>query len=44
MEFKIITTWDELKINLIDKYIEFCSKLNSIKIKNNDFKLSIEYL
>lgn len=29
---------------LIDKYIEFHSKLNLIKIKNNDFKLSIEYL
>ena len=29
---------------LIDNYIEFKMKLNSIKLKNEDFKLKIEYL
>lgn len=29
---------------LIDIYNDFKNKLNKIKIKNNDFKLSIEYL
>lgn len=35
MEFKILTTWDDLKINLIDKYLnsEFNNNINSIKIK-----------
>jgi hypothetical protein len=29
---------------LIDNYIEFKTKLENVKIKNNDFKLKIEYL
>lgn len=29
---------------IIDIYNDFKNKLNKIKIKNNDFKLSIEYL
>lgn len=34
MEFKILTTWDDLKINLIDKYLnsEIKNSSNSIKI------------
>jgi len=30
--------------NLLDKYINFKTKINAIKIKNDDFKLSIDYL
>jgi hypothetical protein len=30
--------------NLIDVYLKFKMKLNAIKIKNDNFKLSIEYL
>lgn len=30
--------------NLIDVYLKFKMKLNTIKLKNDNFKLSIEYL
>jgi len=30
--------------NLIDVYLKFKLKLNAIKVKNDNFKLSIEYL
>ena len=30
--------------NLIDNYIDYIKKINSIKIQNEEFRLSIEYL